>query len=187
MNVVFPEPSVRHWPDWVGLVARLVPGLVFLYAGLVKVVDMESFADSIRAYQLVGWEFAEVLSRILPIVELAAGLLLIVGLFTRWAAATTLLMLLAFIVGIGWVWAKGINIDCGCFGTGGEVAPGETQYPQKIAENVGMSLLCLWLIVRPRSLFSLDQALFGSPIRLHDQREDDPVNAEDSVTADIKE
>ena len=98
-----------------------------------------------------------------------------------------LMMLLAFIFGITWVWSNGINIDCGCFGTGGEVSAEQTQYPLKIAENVGMSALCLWLMVRPRSIFSLEQALFGSPVRLDDQSDDDPVTAEDSATADIKE
>ncbi len=178
MNTRFPQPSVRHWPDWVGLIARLIPGVVFLYAGAVKVVDVQAFAANIRAYQLVGWDISVVLSYILPVLEIAAGLLLIVGLFTRWAAATTLLMLLMFMAGIVWVWSQGINIDCGCFGTGGEVAADETQYPQKLAENLGMSVLCGWLILRPRCLFSLDQALFGSPIRIDDAADNDTAEAD---------
>lgn len=181
------HPSLRSWPDWVGLAARLIVGVVFLCAGAVKVVATDSFAHNIRAYQLLSWEISELLSYILPVIEIAVGLLLIVGLFTRWAAAATLMMLLAFIFGITWVWSNGINIDCGCFGTGGEVSAEQTQYPLKIAENVGMSALCLWLMARPRSVFSLEQALFGSPVRLDDQSDDDPVTAEDSATADIKE
>ena len=45
----YPEPSVRHWPDWVGLVARLIPGAVFLYAGIVKIGNVDGFAFDIRA------------------------------------------------------------------------------------------------------------------------------------------
>ncbi len=155
-------PSVRHWRDWVGLVARLVPGIVFLYAGLTKITNISLFARNIRAYQLLPdlW-MSDVLAYILPVVEILAALLLIVGLLTRGAAAVTLLMLISFIIGIAWVWSQGISIDCGCFGTGGEVAPEDTNYPLKIAENVGMSALCIWLLVRPRSLFSLDRRLLG--------------------------
>ncbi len=58
---------------------------------------------------------------------------------------------------------QGISIDCGCFGTGGEVAPEDTNYPTKIAENAGMSALCIWLLVRPRTLLSLDRLLLGAP------------------------
>lgn len=156
------SPSVRNWRDWVGLVARLVPGVVFLYAGITKITNIPAFALNIDAYQLLPelW-MSDVLSYILPVVEILAGLLLIVGLLTRGAAAVTLLMLVAFIIGIGWVWSQGINIDCGCFGSGGEVTAEETNYPQKMAENLGMSALCIWLMVRPRSLASLDHRLLG--------------------------
>ena len=95
------------------------------------------------------------------------------GLLTRWAALVTALLLIAFMGGIVWVWTQGISIDCGCFGHGGEVTPESTKYPQKLAENLAMTALCGWLVVRPRSLFSLDQALFGSPIRFSEESHDD--------------
>ncbi|MDO5065894.1 MAG: DoxX family membrane protein [Propionibacteriaceae bacterium] len=158
-------PTAHSWKDWVGLIARIIPGIVFVYAGATKVVDMEAFRANILAYQLVGWDMAQVLSITLPVLEIAAGLLLLGGLFTRWAAAAIFVMLLMFMGGIAWVWSQGINIDCGCFGTGGEVDASETQYPLKMAENLGMAALCGWLILRPQSAFSLDRALFGTPTR----------------------
>ena len=167
------EPSVQHWPDWVGLVARLIPGAVFLYAGIVKIGNVDGFAFDIRAYQLVSWDLSRMLAYVLPVVEIAVGVLLIVGLLTRWAALVTALLLIAFMGGIVWVWTQGISIDCGCFGHGGEVTPESTKYPQKLAENLAMTALCGWLVVRPRSLFSLDQALFGSPIRFSEESHDD--------------
>ena len=158
-------PSIRNWRDWVGLVARLVPAIVFLYAGVTKITNIPLFAQNIRAYQLLPelW-MSDILAYILPVVEILAALLLLVGLLTRGAAAVTLLMLVAFIVGIAWVWSQGISIDCGCFGSGGVVEAEDTQYPQKLAENIGMSALCIWLLVRPRSLFSLDHRLLGTGI-----------------------
>ena len=50
-------------------------------------------------------------------------------------------------------------VDCGCFGGGGEIEPGETQYPRKILENTLFTLCGVWLVVRPRSLASLDRHL----------------------------
>ena len=155
----YPEPSVRYWPDWVGLIARLIPGVVFLYAGIVKVTNMADFAIDIRAYQLVGWDVSNILAHSLPVIEIAVGAMLIAGLLTRWSALVTMLLLLAF--------------TAGSFGQGGEVAPENTQYPQKLAENLVMTVMCGWLVMRPRSLFSLDQALFGSPIRFSEESQTD--------------
>ncbi len=183
-------PSVLNWRDWVGLVARLVPGIVFLYAGITKITNIPLFGRSIRAYQLLPelW-MSDILAYILPVVEIIAALLLIVGLLTRGAAAVTLMMLAAFIVGIAWVWSQGISIDCGCFGTGGEVSPEDTQYPLKLAENVGMSALCIWLLIRPRSLFSLDRLLLGTPAAVgHGVAGDEGMEAYDgdSMEADLR-
>lgn len=162
-------PTRRDWKDWVGLIARLVPGVVFVYAGAVKIFDVEGFRTDILAYQLVSWDVANVIALVLPALEIAAGLLLLGGLFTRWAAAAIFGMLLVFMGGIAWVWSQGISIDCGCFGTGGEIDPSKTQYPQKMLENLAMACLCGWLMLRPGSLFSLDVALFGLPVRLEDE------------------
>jgi hypothetical protein len=66
------------------------------------------------------------------------------------------LLLLVLIAAIVQSWARGLTIDCGCFGGGGQVSVGQTQYPQEIARDTGFFLLAVWLMVRPRTLFSLD-------------------------------
>ena len=55
------------------------------------------------------------------------GALLLAGLLTRGAAAVAGLLMLVFVAGIASAWARGLSIDCGCFGTGGPVAPGDTR------------------------------------------------------------
>lgn len=145
--------------DVVGLLARLILGGVLLYAGLAKVLTPVASARAVQAYQIFPFEVAQYIGYALPIVEIIIGTLLILGLFTRVNAVLGAVLMVVFIAGIISAWSRGLAIDCGCFGGGGEIEPGETQYPQKIAENIGFALCGLWLIVRPRSLASLDRHL----------------------------
>ena len=90
---------------------------------------------------------------------LIAGL--VVGVFARGAAVLSALLFVAFIVGIASVWARGIEIDCGCFGGGGTEAGAASAYPWEIARDVGLMLASLWLVWRPRTPWALDNVLFG--------------------------
>jgi hypothetical protein len=63
-----------------------------------------------------------------------------------------------FIIAIGQAWARGLNIDCGCFGGGGTVAPGETRYLQEILRDAGLVAMALFLLRYPVSKFSVDKA-----------------------------
>jgi hypothetical protein len=65
--------------------------------------------------------------------------------------------MIAFMIGISQAWARGLSIDCGCFGGGGQVAPGEADYLTPLLRDTGLALLALYLIKFPRSRFSLDK------------------------------
>ena len=149
-----------HWRDWVGLVARLVLGGVVIVAGALKVGHLETSARSVRAYQLLPYDVAGYVGYGLPVLEIAVGVLLVLGLFTRTVAVVGGLLMVVFIVGIASAWARGLSIDCGCFGKGGTIASSQTQYPQEIARDVGLLACAAWLAVRPRSALSLDGWLF---------------------------
>jgi hypothetical protein len=71
-------------------------------------------------------------------------------------AVLSAVVLVLYIAAVAQSWARGLSIDCGCFGGGGQVAPGQTRYPQEIARDVGFLLLAAWLVVRPRTVASLD-------------------------------
>lgn len=148
------------WRDWVGLLARLVLGVVLIVAGALKVGQLETSARAVRAYQLLPYDLAGYVGYGLPVLELAIGLLLVLGLFTRVAAVVGGLLMLAFVIGIASAWARGLSIDCGCFGNGGTIEPAQTQYPLEIARDVGLFACAAWLVVRPRSALSLDGWLF---------------------------
>lgn len=153
--------SRARWRDHVGLVARVVLGVVLLVAGGLKIGNPLGSARAVQAYDVMPFEVAKYIGYALPWLEIVLGLLIVLGLFTRVSALLGGLLMLAFVVGISQAWARGLTIDCGCFGGGGEVASDETKYGREIARDLGLALLGAWLVVRPRSTWSLDRVLFG--------------------------
>lgn len=154
----------RHdaqWPAWVGLVARLVLGGVLIYAGGTKIGHPLVSARAVQAYQIFPFDLAAGIGYALPVVEVIVGILLVLGLFTRAMGIIGALLMVAFIIGIASAWARGLSIDCGCFGGGGSIGASETKYPQEIARDVAFAACGLWLAVRPHTRLSLDRRLFG--------------------------
>lgn len=151
-------PRVR---DVVGLLARLVLGATLLIAGGLKVGNPLGSARAVQAYDLLPFEMARYLGYALPWLEIVIGVLLVLGLFTRISAVLGTLLMVAFVVGIAQAWARGLTIDCGCFGGGGEVGAAETKYGREILRDLGFALCGAWLVVRPRSTYSLDRTLFS--------------------------
>ena len=148
-------------PDLIGLAARLILGVVLIWAGAAKVTNPALSQLAVRAYKLLPYEVAGYVGLALPIVEILVGLLLVVGLLTRWSALAGGLLMVAFIFGISWAWAHGYSIDCGCFGGGGTIARAQTQYPKEILRDISFVACARWLVVRPRTSYSLDHRLFG--------------------------
>ncbi|UJH71020.1 MauE/DoxX family redox-associated membrane protein [Ornithinimicrobium sp. INDO-MA30-4] len=128
-------------------------------AGGIKVVDLDASVRSVVAYDLFSYPLAEFIGITLPIIEIALGLLLIIGLLTRPSAALGAVLMVVFIAGIASAWARGLTIDCGCFGDGGPVSENQTKYAQEIARDIGLALAGLYLVIRPRTLFALDNKL----------------------------
>lgn len=153
----------RNWLDWIGLAARLALGVVLLIAGLLKIGNLGESVLAVRAYQLLPYEMTTVVGYALPIIEIILGILLIIGLFTRVAGLAGTLLMLAFIFGISSAWARGLSLDCGCFGGGGEISPEEAfaAYPIDIARDVGLAIAGLWLTIRPKTPFAVDSLLFN--------------------------
>jgi uncharacterized membrane protein YphA (DoxX/SURF4 family) len=151
----------RH-RDLVGLLARLVLGGVILVAGALKVASPAVSARAVQAYQLLPFDVAAYVGYALPIVEVIVGLLLVLGLFTRSAAAVGGLLMVAFVIGIASAWARGLSIDCGCFGEGGTIDPSQTKYLEEILRDVGLLLCAVWLVIRPRAAYGLERILFSA-------------------------
>lgn len=147
--------------DLVGLLARLVLGGVVLVAGLLKVAEPAQSALAVRAYQLLPYDVAGYVGYALPVLEIVVGVLLLAGLFTRTAAVVGALLMVAFEIGIIAAWARGLSIDCGCFGGGGTIANAQTHYVQEVLRDAGLFACGAFLAVRPHTAFGLDQRLNG--------------------------
>jgi len=151
----------RRTADIVGLLARLILGVVLVVAGALKVTSPAVSARAVRAFQILPYDFAAYVGYALPVVEILVGLLLVAGLFTRVSALVGGLLMLAFIVGISSAWIRGLSIDCGCFGGGGTIAARQTQYLADLLRDGGLVACAAWLVVRHRTAYSLDHRLFS--------------------------
>jgi uncharacterized membrane protein YphA (DoxX/SURF4 family) len=156
--------SRAHVLDLVGTLARLGLAAVFLVSGALKAVDVNQTVVAVRAYDVLPRAVVDVVAAMLPFLEIGLGLLLLFGIGTRLVAVLAAVLLLVFIAGVVQAWARGLSIDCGCFGGGGPVAPDATAYGQEIVRDVGFLALAGWLIVRPHSLLALDSRLSAGRI-----------------------
>ena len=146
--------------EWCGLVVRLVTGGVWIVAGSLKLPDPAASVQAVRAYQILPSAVVPTVGQLLPVVEVVVGAALVLGLLTRGAAVVSALLFLAFVVGIAAAWARGITIDCGCFGGGGFDPDAASQYPWEIARDVVLLVLSGYLVWLPRTRLALDHLLF---------------------------
>lgn len=145
---------------WWGLLARLVVGGVWIWAGAHKLFDPASSIAAVRAYEILPADLVEPVAYLLPALEVVVGATLVVGLLTRGAALLSAVLLVAFIVGVASAWARGLEIDCGCFGDGGANPEATSQYPWEIARDVALLALSLLLLRLRSTRLALDSVLF---------------------------
>lgn len=144
----------------VAVVARLLTGGVSIWAGAAKIAHPYDAVLAVRAYQLLPVGLADTVGHLLPTLEIVVGVALVAGLLTRGAAVVSALLFLAFIVGIASAWARGLQIDCGCFGGGGFDPDAASKYPWEIARDAGLLLLSVLLAWSRNSGPGLDRLLF---------------------------
>jgi uncharacterized membrane protein YphA (DoxX/SURF4 family) len=139
---------------WVGRIARLVLGGLFLYAGLVKGIGLDLSGDTVHyagptlfRTEIANYRLGAVYwlihpaAIVLPWIEVAAGLTLIIGLWVPASAALICAMLIVFNAMVGSAMYRNLDIECGCFGTNMRVGW------LKILENLGLFALGLVAIL----------------------------------------
>jgi uncharacterized membrane protein YphA (DoxX/SURF4 family) len=137
---------------WMGLLLRVYVGGVFVYASMYKINYPGEFAETIASYQLLPYWAVNLTALIMPWLELASGVLLVLGVRTKSAAALVGGMLLLFSLVILVTLLRGIPIGCGCF--------------TSVEEPLGWGTLwrdLLWLAM------ALQVYFFPSALQLEDQ------------------
>lgn len=100
--------------DWIYKLPRWVIGAVFVTAGVLKLADPQSLAVLIEAYGLVPDPLLMPIAVVLPALEVAAGIGLILDI--RGSLTTVVGLLILFLLILGYGMAMGLDVDCGCFG-----------------------------------------------------------------------
>lgn len=136
------------------LAMRVTVGGLFVAASLYKINYPGEFAESLAAYQLAPHGAVNGLAVAIPWTELVAGVLLVLGVRTKAAAAVIGALLVLFSLAIATALLRGIPIGCGCF--------------TSVEDPVSWSLLgrdLLWLamtiiVYRRPSALQLEERLF---------------------------
>lgn len=113
-----PAPAVSPSASWriAWRVIAFIIGGLFIYAGVVKVLDPVEFAGDIDNYKVLPWTVGVRLAFYLPWLEILCGLALITGILYRGGVFILTALMFVFIVATIVAKARGLDISCGCFG-----------------------------------------------------------------------
>jgi putative oxidoreductase len=127
-------------------ILRVVLGGLFVWAGILKLLDVSAFIDEVGNYRLLP-ALAPLLGTTLPTIEIAAGVALAAtrGAWRSAAALLVLSMMVVFTIAVSSAWLRGIDVRCGCFGTGGGPIG-----PLTVARDVGLLAAAVLVLVRSR-------------------------------------
>ena len=96
---------------------RIVVGGIFIWAGALKILDPLEFAQDIANYRLVSRDISFFIALVLPWLEVLCGILVILGTFRFSGSLLLSGMLGVFLVLIVVTLFRGLDVDCGCFGS----------------------------------------------------------------------
>ncbi|MGZ6963415.1 MAG: MauE/DoxX family redox-associated membrane protein [Acidimicrobiia bacterium] len=152
--------SVRRVGPWATTAARLALAVVWTWAGLSKIADPDVATRAVRSYEIFPESLVKPIAWGLPFVELGLALLLLIGLACRPAAWASAVLFVGFIAMIGSAWARGLSIDCGCFGGGGPTSGvGGAKYAQDMIRDLLFLGLAVFVAAGPSSRLSLDRRI----------------------------
>ena len=154
------------------LISRLVLGVIFFLSGLTKLGVAGAFAATINSYELsLPQGLVQAMAVGLPVIEIGLGVWLLAGLFLRFSALLSGIIMLIFLVAVIQAWARGLDINCGCFagpdgnplglalvgmlGPVGTWLQNEKAGPEAIARDMVFLLMAVHIFLVP-SIFSLD-------------------------------
>ena len=97
-------------------IIAIVVGLLFIYAGAIKILDPVEFARDIDNYKFLPWRLGVWLALDLPWLEVLCGLALITRILYRGSVFIVTALMSVFIIASIVAKARGLDVSCGCFG-----------------------------------------------------------------------
>lgn len=136
--------------DWIYRILRVVYVVLFVYAGVNKLMNPRAFASVIDAFGLVPDPLIMPIAVAVPILEILAAIGLLFDVRGSLGLVTGLMVFFMAVVGYG-IW-MGLDIDCGCFGPGdleGEAYRGlRPALYRNLVLTVGIAYLYSWRFIR---------------------------------------
>ena len=134
---------------------RLLLGIVLLVSSFGKILDPQSFAENLVAYQLIpSPQWVKYIAVTLPWVEWICAVFLLLGVFTRSAAILCSGLFLSFITAMSVALFRGLKINCGCFAPTGEMIG-----PLSLMRDLFFLALSSILLFSDPDSYSLQQVL----------------------------
>ena len=138
--------------EYINLVIRLIVGFIFILTGISKIVDPALFAREISNYDMMPLSLINLMAIILPWVEVVVGILFIMGVRIKASIILLVAMLLVFNFGVASAWARGLDINCGCYSSVAEQKVGLG----KLIENFSMVVALAFMYFFPNNKLSLE-------------------------------
>ncbi|MGI8678753.1 MAG: MauE/DoxX family redox-associated membrane protein [Jatrophihabitans sp.] len=153
------QSSLVKWNTarpWLGTVIRSFLGIIWIWAAWSKLQSPRTFVQAVRAYDATPEWLSEAIGYGLPVLEFCIGVALILGVAVRLASIASAVLFVVFLIGLVQAAARGIKLDCGCFGGGGATSAG-TSYTLDILRDLGLVLLAAFLVYWPLTRISVDE------------------------------
>lgn len=126
--------------------SQVLIGLLFAAAALAKLGDLHAFAEQVHNFRVLPFGLENLAAMLLPWIELVAALSLVFGVRARCGGLVAAVLMAVFTVAVLSAMARGLDIECGCFGTGDATRVGLF----KLLENGAMLALAVAASLRPR-------------------------------------
>ena len=120
----------------------LIVGGVFVYAGVLKILDPVQFANDIDNYKTLPWSVSARLAFYLPWLEILCGLALVFRFLYRGGLSILTALILIFIGATIAAKMRGLDITCGCFGHASQ----HWSFPQHLAVDASIFIALATLI-----------------------------------------
>lgn len=139
--------------DVLSALARFGLAAMWITSGASKIGKHMTVTQSIEAYEIFTPHWSGLLANLIGPLELAGGLILLLGIKIRPAGWVSFGVLVLFIIGLASAYARGLQIDCGCFGPDPDHTDGDLRWA--IIRDVGLIAVTLFMIYRPFKKFAL--------------------------------